>query len=101
MSLGALQLMQQLQSYSRAVCEYEDPQWQREALQRIPVATLQERAQKAVAESAGGAVRLSLRDELLKALLHWFKHEFFRWTNAPTCSRCQVSSADRPTDHDF
>ena len=45
--LGATRFMQQLHAYCRAVDEYENPQWQREALQRIPSQTLQERANKA------------------------------------------------------
>jgi peptide-N4-(N-acetyl-beta-glucosaminyl)asparagine amidase len=30
----------------------------------------------------------SYRDELLKQLLHWFKTEFFSWTNCPKCHVC-------------
>jgi hypothetical protein len=48
MSLAStMQFVQQLSVHSAAVCEYENPEWQREALQRIPSATLQERAQLA------------------------------------------------------
>ena len=42
-----------------------------------------------MAEATDAATRLSFRDYVLKQLLHWYKHEFFRWTNSPKCAQCQ------------
>ena len=90
-----LRFVQQLQSYHHAVTEYENPQWQREALQHIPVQQLEQRAHTATntppadPATALTAAPLSFRDQLLKQLLHWYKHEFFRWTNQPKCTACQ------------
>ena len=87
-----LRFIQQLQAQHHAVAEYENPQWQREALQCIPVQQLEERARTAVAAADASAI-LSYRDQLLKALLHWFKHDFFKWTSQPACTQCQSDTA--------
>ena len=124
--------IQQLQAQHQAVAEYESPQWQRQALQCIPVQQLEERARTdsqwhtythihppvhlshhllsafdtlslslflyaPVAAVTDAAARLSFRDQLLKQLLHWYKHDFFTWTNQPKCSQCQ--SDTQPIGH--
>jgi hypothetical protein len=61
---------------------YEDPRVQAEALKRIPVETLHERAR------ANPTPLPSYRDELAMQLTHWFKREFFTWMNQPKCSVC-------------
>uniref|UniRef100_H3G591 Transglutaminase-like domain-containing protein n=1 Tax=Phytophthora ramorum TaxID=164328 RepID=H3G591_PHYRM len=61
---------------------YENKQMQAEALRRIPVDKLHERAQ------ANPSPMPLYQDELVKQLLHWFKREFFTWMNQPRCSTC-------------
>ncbi|RLN94169.1 hypothetical protein BBJ28_00009678 [Nothophytophthora sp. Chile5] len=61
---------------------YENKQMQAEALKRIPVDKLRERAH------ANPSPMPHYQDELVKQLLHWFKREFFTWMNQPRCSAC-------------
>ncbi|ETL81605.1 hypothetical protein L917_18092 [Phytophthora nicotianae] len=75
-------MLQRLQSGLQRAQSYENKQMQEEALKRIPVETLHERAR------ANPSPMPSYQDELVKQLLHWFKREFFTWMNQPRCSAC-------------
>ena len=46
------------------------------------MATLQRRAKD------NPQARDSEADELVVQLLHWFKHEFFKWVDTLPCQRC-------------
>lgn len=61
------------------VFTYEELALQRQALDQIPVCAL---AEAAAAETE------SYELAFMRKLLHWFKHEFFSWTNAPKCETC-------------
>lgn len=65
--------------------QYSDAALQRAALEVIPVADLEKRANE-LKEKTAGAV--SYRDALLLELLHWYKSDFFKWVNAPDCAHC-------------
>jgi hypothetical protein len=60
----------------------------------MPVAELKERARVAAAAGATDAPpsARAFDDQLAVALLHWFKHTFFTWVNAPPCDRCQQAT---------
>ncbi|KAJ8577644.1 hypothetical protein ON010_g1563 [Phytophthora cinnamomi] len=75
-------MLGRLQSGLQRAQSYENKQMQEEALRRIPVDKLHERAR------ANSSPMPSYQDELAKQLLHWFKHEFFTWMNQPRCSSC-------------
>ncbi|KAG1711994.1 hypothetical protein DVH05_009234 [Phytophthora capsici] len=75
-------MLQRLQSGLQRAQSYESKQMQEEALRRIPVEKLHERAR------ANPSPMPLYQDELLKQLLHWFKREFFSWMNQPRCSVC-------------
>ncbi|CEG37405.1 Peptide:N-glycanase [Plasmopara halstedii] len=75
-------MLKRLQSGLERAQSYENKHMQEEALKRIPVDNLHERAQ------ANPSPMASYRDELIKQLLHWFKHDFFTWMNEPSCSAC-------------
>ncbi|EFN73808.1 Peptide-N(4)-(N-acetyl-beta-glucosaminyl)asparagine amidase [Camponotus floridanus] len=83
------------------VLHYEDPNLQRKAKNLIPIRQLEIAAMKKMREiqkglkfnNAGESTSdqfevLMAKDLLLGELLHWFKHEFFKWVNSPKCSRC-------------
>ncbi|KAE9095565.1 hypothetical protein PF010_g16660 [Phytophthora fragariae] len=75
-------MLGRLQSGLQRAQSYESRKMQEEALKRIPVDVLHERAQ------ANTSPMPSYQDELVKQLLHWFKREFFTWMNQPRCSAC-------------
>lgn len=62
---------------------YENKHMQQEALRRIPVDLLHQRAR------ANASPMPAYQDELVMQLLHWFKREFFSWMNQPKCGICQ------------
>ncbi|POM77995.1 Peptide-N(4)-(N-acetyl-beta-glucosaminyl)asparagine amidase, partial [Phytophthora palmivora] len=75
-------MLKRLQSGLQRAQSYENRQMQEEALKRIPVDKLHERAR------ANPEPMPLYQDELVKQLLHWFKREFFTWMNQPRCSNC-------------
>ena len=81
---GKAQMQARIGAHIRAVLEYENPEWQAQARALIPLEKLQTAAAKAIAEGSA----LDPRDQLMEQLLHWFKHEFFSWVNAPSCDTC-------------
>ena len=45
---------------------------------------------------AGGQVTEAVfRDYLLREVLNWFKHDFFKWTNCPPCGGCGAEGGAR------
>ncbi|GMF23652.1 unnamed protein product [Phytophthora lilii] len=75
-------MLQRLRSGLERAQSYESKAMQEEALKRIPVENLHERAR------ANPSPMPLYQDELVKQLLHWFKREFFTWMNQPRCSAC-------------
>jgi len=88
MTQGMRRFEGQLKHYQQEILEYEYPDWHEAALAKIPVDKLVERANKSITEPPVGTKPLSFKDELLKQLLAWFKHEFFKWVNQPECDFC-------------
>jgi len=88
MTQPMLRFQNQLKRYQQDILEYEYPDWHEAALAHIPVDKLVERANKCIDEPPIGTKPLSFKDELLKQLLAWFKHEFFKWVNQPDCDFC-------------
>jgi hypothetical protein len=88
------QFLARLQSYARAVLEYEIESLQSQARSVIPIQTLIERANKVISEYKAEDVKLSFKDQLVKQLLAWFKFEFFKWTNQPECEHCKQANTE-------
>ncbi|CAH0518845.1 unnamed protein product [Peronospora belbahrii] len=80
-------MLKRLQSGLQRAQSYENKTMQEEALKRIPVDKLHERARSNVSPMP------LLQDELIKQLLHWFKCEFFTWMDQPHCSVCTYEKA--------
>lgn len=94
-------LIQQLESAHRLFLLCEDSENQEKAREKVPVERLHSEAQKALEDKAV----LSFDEGLLKALLKWFKTEFFKWTNAPPCRVCkspatQGIQGNQPTEEE-
>lgn len=83
---GERSMASRLENTLQSVRRYESKSMQEEALKRIPVDVLHERAR------ANASPMPSYQDELVMQLLHWFKREFFSWTNQPKCSACGHST---------
>ncbi|KAJ3160931.1 Elongator subunit elp2 [Geranomyces michiganensis] len=74
------------------VAEYADVELQDAAREQIPVDRLHDEANAAVEKDPGSR----FHDHLVKALLRWFKHEYFTWVNNPPCAHCTTSSSTTP-----
>jgi hypothetical protein len=106
LSIGPLRsqasLIQQLESAHRLFLLYDDVERQEKAREKVPVERLHSEAQKALEDKTVQ----SFDEGLLKALLKWFKTEFFKWTNAPPCRACQspatqgIQGGNQPTDEE-
>ncbi|EEB08094.1 peptide N-glycanase [Schizosaccharomyces japonicus yFS275] len=75
----------QIQQLSNEPLTYEDAQLQDYALSLIPL----ERIYAEAGEQEAKSDEWGYQDYIIKALLKWFKHEFFEWVNAPKCEQCQ------------
>lgn len=77
---AGVQYLRQLRSYYDAVLEYEQPKLQEKALKVLPLDQLR-------TEAAG--LKMACPDAALaKAILRWFKEDFFEWVNALPCWSC-------------
>lgn len=94
-----------ISGHFHSVMHYEDPDLQRKARSVIPIAQLEIAAMTKMRDlqkscklsdamestsSTQFEAELMAKDLLLVELLHWFKHEFFKWVNSPRCSRCST-----------
>jgi peptide-N4-(N-acetyl-beta-glucosaminyl)asparagine amidase len=81
--LGLEQMTERVRHYQESFEQYYDEAAVRLALAAIPVAKLQD-----LAAAAGDGGDEHFHDEVLKQLLHWFKHDFFTWVTTPSCEAC-------------
>ncbi|CAG7733212.1 unnamed protein product [Allacma fusca] len=76
--------------------QWEIPEKKRKALSAVPLDDLQAIAEakfdsSVSSEELPNSTRSGvLRDLLLLELLNWFKTEFFTWTDAPKCPKCEI-----------
>lgn len=75
----------QIQSLSTHITKYQKPDLIDQALDTIDLGTIYSEADT----NSATDTTLGYQDHLIKALLRWFKHDFFKWTNAPPCDSCQ------------
>eukprot|EP00959_Pyramimonas_sp_CCMP1952_P062469 1306281-Pyramimonas_sp.AAC.1 len=68
------------------VMKYEDAVLQAQALSVIPLDQLKEEAEERAESEAGK------QDALVRALLLWFKRDFFSWVNNAPCESCGSTS---------
>lgn len=77
--------IKKLAGYYEAVMEYENEKLQQKARDVVPLDKLRAEAEQ---------YNLGCPDAVLcKALLRWFKNDFFQWVNSPQCWACGGNSS--------
>ena len=78
----------------RTALAHEDPLARAAALSVIPLDRLESEAEATLA-SREESVPPSREDALLRALLRWFKRDFFAWCDTPACGACGSPTSPR------
>ncbi|SMQ52088.1 unnamed protein product [Zymoseptoria tritici ST99CH_3D7] len=89
-----------LMSLSNSPCNWEDPVLLDAALAKIPLQYIYDQAQakvdalQAVASLLGKVAKPAWghQDCVIRALMTWFKREFFQWVNNPRCPVCESTT---------
>ncbi|EMC94506.1 hypothetical protein BAUCODRAFT_35725 [Baudoinia panamericana UAMH 10762] len=99
----SLRFRSQLLSLSNTPCKWENPGLLDEAMSVIPLQRIYDQAQYEadffVAEAASMGPHITpqwdYQDCVVRALMKWFKREFFEWVNNPLCSTCRTRTVAR------
>jgi peptide-N4-(N-acetyl-beta-glucosaminyl)asparagine amidase len=92
----SLRFRSMLVSLSNTPCKWENPGLLDEALSAIPLERIYEKAQEecdlfeAEAASLGKKPAWGFQDCVIRALMKWFRSEFFQWVNNPKCTACHA-----------
>jgi peptide-N4-(N-acetyl-beta-glucosaminyl)asparagine amidase len=92
----SLRFRSMLMSLSNTPCKWENPGLLDEALGAIPLERIYEKAQEecdlfeAEAASLGKKPAWGFQDCVIRALMKWFRSEFFEWVNNPKCTACHA-----------
>eukprot|EP00803_Ostreobium_quekettii_P008738 evm.model.scf_710.1 EVM.evm.TU.scf_710.1 scf_710:815-1273(-) len=90
------QFAAKVQRHASQILTYGDELLQAQALSLIPVDRLRSEADAAVAAAGEDQAQpIDPQAALVRALLDWFKGEFFEWVNSPPCWNCGQGEASR------
>nr|XP_002122689.1 peptide-N(4)-(N-acetyl-beta-glucosaminyl)asparagine amidase [Ciona intestinalis]XP_026690236.1 peptide-N(4)-(N-acetyl-beta-glucosaminyl)asparagine amidase [Ciona intestinalis] len=84
------EILPRLKSHLRHTAMYENKSLQQKARAVIPIVELNTRTEKRLREETNQEFS-NYQYCFLLELLHWFKYEFFTWTNQPPCTSCPES----------
>jgi len=79
----SLPVVKSLHTLSNCLARYDDPNALDKALDAIDLANIYENVERRERESTNPA--LSYDDFVVLELLRYFKHDFFKWVNSPSC----------------
>jgi len=94
----SLKFRTMLHSLSQTPCHWENPGLLDEALGVVPLQQIYDMAQEeadmytaeAISQGSNIASKWGYQDCVILALMRWFRKDFFKWVNNPTCSQCRA-----------
>ncbi|KAK9321801.1 hypothetical protein V1517DRAFT_325425 [Lipomyces orientalis] len=79
----------ELHNLSRTPLAFEDQALLDEALEALPLERLYSEAEQAAENDESWG----MQDHLIRAVLKWFREDFFTWVNEPACTNCSGATA--------
>jgi hypothetical protein len=83
-------MLRRLKEHWKAMFVYEDEVAKAVAVSLMPLDEWERETEEKKEKQGGGD--MDAEWEMFVLMMHWFKHKFFRWVNAPSCSACKAAT---------